>query len=44
MIGICIIAFGIGVVIGTIYEMATWDEEAELKKIRFKQSKKNIKF
>ena len=44
MIGVYITAFGIGVVIGTIYEMITWDEEAELKKLKFEQSKKNIEF
>lgn len=43
MIGLCIIAFGVGVVIGTLYEIITWDEEAELKEMKFRQSRRNIK-
>ena len=43
MIGLCIAAFGVGFAIGTIYEIITWDEEAELEKMKFRQSRRNIK-
>ena len=44
MLGIWLAAFGGGVVIGTIFEMLTWDEDRERQKMEFNQNKKDVKF
>ena len=44
MLGIWIAAFGVGVVIGTIFEILTWDEDREMRKLEFERKKRDIKY
>ena len=43
MFGIYIGTFILGFVIGVIYVEMTWDEETELKEMKFRQSRRNIR-
>ena len=43
MISVYIGTFVLGFVIGVIYVDLTWDEEAELKEMEFRQSRRNIR-
>ena len=43
MFGVYVGTWIIGFLIGVIYVELTWDEEAELEKLKFRQSRRNIK-
>ena len=43
MFGVYVVTWVIGFVLGVIYVELTWDEEIELKDMKFRQSRRNIK-
>lgn len=43
MFGVYVITWVIGFLLGVIYVELTWDEETELKDMKFRQSRRNIR-
>ena len=43
MFGVYVVTWVIGFLLGVIYVELTWDEEAELKDMKFRQSRRNIR-
>ena len=43
MFGVYVVTWVIGFLLGVIYVELTWDEETELKDMKFRQSRRNIR-